>query len=128
MTIKREFEAVAHKEGRWWEIHIHELGEVTQTRKATDIEDMAIDLAAAVTGLDPEEVKVNVSLRAPGDVMERWAKARDDIEKGQELSQKGAAESRAIIAELGKEFNGTEIARMLGVSTQRISQLKAKKA
>lgn len=128
MTTKREFEAVAHKEGKWWEIHIHELDQVTQTRKATDIEYMALDLAAAVTGLDPEEITVNVTLRPPGDAMERWAQAREDIEKGQELSQKGAAESRAIIAELGKEFNGTEIARMLGVSTQRISQLKAKKA
>ncbi|MDO5878329.1 hypothetical protein MG599_23975 (plasmid) [Paenarthrobacter sp. SD-1] len=128
MTIKREFEAVAHKEGKWWEIHIHELDQVTQARKATDVEEMAADLAAAVTGLDPDEVKVNVTFRAPSDVMQRWAQARDDIEKGQELSQRGAAESRAIITELSGSFNGTEIARMLGVSTQRISQLKAKKA
>lgn len=127
MTTKREFEAVAHKQGKWWEIHIHELDRVTQASKTKDIQDMATDLAATVLNLDPDEVTVNVTLRAPGDVMERWTQAREDLEKAQELSTKGAAESRAVVAELSKDFTITEVARMLGISTQRVSQLKAKK-
>jgi DNA-directed RNA polymerase specialized sigma subunit len=59
--------------------------------------------------------------------MERWAQARQDLERGQELSMKGAAESRAVVLDLSEKFSITEVARMLGVSTQRISQLKAKK-
>lgn len=127
MTTKRELEAVAHKQGKWWEIHIHELDRVTQASKTKDIQDMATDLAATVLNLDPDEVTVNVTLRAPGNVMERWTQARDDLEKAQELSTKGAAESRAVVAELSKDFTITEVARMLGISTQRVSQLKAKK-
>ena len=100
MTIKRKLEAVAHKEGKWWEIHIHELDQVTQASRAKDIQDMATDLAAVVLNLDPDEVEVNVTLRAPDEVHQRWAQAREDIEKAQELSAKGAAESRAVVAEL----------------------------
>ena len=128
MTQKREFEAIAHKEGKWWEIHIHELDRVTQASRTKDIQDMATDLAATVLNVDPDEVTVHVTLRAPGDVMERWNQARADLERAQELAAKGAAESRDIVADLSKEFSITEVARMLGISTQRVSQLKAKKA
>ncbi|MFK4637222.1 DNA-directed RNA polymerase specialized sigma subunit [Paenarthrobacter histidinolovorans] len=128
MPQKREFEAIAHKEGKWWEIHIHELDRVTQASRTKDIQAMATDLAAVVLDVDPDEVTVHVTLRPPGDVMERWSQARADLERAQELSAKGAAESRAIVAELSKDFTITEVARMLGISTQRVSQLKAKKA
>jgi DNA-directed RNA polymerase specialized sigma subunit len=128
MAIKREFDAVAHKEGKWWEINIHELDQVAQSRRAGDIEDIATDLAASVTGLAPEEIKMHITLRAPEDVMQRWTQARHDLDQAQELSTKGAAESRAVVAELSKNFTITEVARMLGISTQRVSQLKAKKA
>ncbi|WP_284986827.1 hypothetical protein [Arthrobacter sp. fls2-241-R2A-172] len=126
MTIKRELEAVAHKEGKWWEIHIHELDRVTQASRTKDIQDMATDLAAIALNLDPDEVKVNVTLRPPGDVMHRWTQAREDAEKAQELSAKAASESRSVVAELSQQFTITEVARMLGISTQRVSQLKAK--
>jgi DNA-directed RNA polymerase specialized sigma subunit len=126
VTTKRELEAVAHKEGKWWEIHIHELDRVTQASRSKDIQDMATDLAAIALNLDPDEVKVNVTLRAPSAAMGRWAQARADIEKAQELAARGAAESRAVVTELSQQFTITEVARMLGISTQRVSQLKAK--
>jgi DNA-directed RNA polymerase specialized sigma subunit len=128
MTIKREFEAVAQKEDKYWEIRIDELDQVIQARRVGDVEDMATYLAAGTAGLEPEEVKVNVTFRGPDAAMQRWAQARQDIERGQELSSKGAAESRAVVLDLSEKFSITEVARMLGVSTQRISQLKAKKS
>lgn len=126
MTIKRELEAVAHKEGKWWEIHIHELDRVTQASRTKDIQDMATDLAAIALDLDADEVKVNVTLRPPGEVLNRWMQARKDTERAQELAAKAASESRAVVAELSQQFTITEVARMLGISTQRVSQLKAK--
>ncbi|MFC8041864.1 hypothetical protein ACFUOZ_21125 [Paenarthrobacter sp. NPDC057355] len=128
MTIKRELEAVAHKEGKWWEIRIHELDRVTQTSRTKDIQNMATDLAAIALNLDPDETKVNVTLRPPGDIMSRWTQAREDAERAQELSTKAASESRAVVAELSRPFTITEVARMLGISTQCVSQLKAKKS
>ena len=128
MKNKREFEAIAHKEGKWWEIRIHQLNQAARASRAKDIQDIAADLVATTLNLDPEDVTVHVTLRAPGNIMERWTQARDDLEKAQELSAKGAAESRAVIAELSEDFTITEVARMLGISTQRVSQLKAKKA
>ena len=128
MTRKRQLEAIAHKEGKWWEIHIHELDRVTQASRTRDIQGMATDLAATVLNVDPDQVIVHVTLRAPSDIMDRWAQARADLEKAQKLAAKGAAESRDIVAELSREFTITEVARMLGISTQRVSQLKTKKA
>lgn len=128
MIQKREFEAIAHKEGKWWEIRIYELDLATQASRTKDIQSMANDLAATVLNVDPDQVRVHVTLRPRGDVMERWSQARADLEKAQELAKKGAMESRDIVAELSKEFTITEVARMLGISTQRVSQLKAKKA
>ncbi|UOD83487.1 hypothetical protein [Paenarthrobacter ureafaciens] len=128
MTTKYEFEAIAHKEGKWWEIRIHQINQTARASRAKDIQDIAVDLVATTLNLDPEEVTVHVTLRAPGNIMERWTQARDDLEKAHELSTKGAAESRAVIAELSEDFTITEVARMLGISTQRVSQLKAKKA
>lgn len=128
MTIKRELEAVAHKEGKWWEIHIHELDRVTRTSRTKDIQDMATDLAAIALNLDPDEIRVNVTLRPPGDIMSRWTQAREDAERAQELSTKAASESRAVVTELSRQFTITEVARMLGISTQRVSQLKARKS
>ena len=127
MTTKREFEAIAHKEGKWWQIRIHQINQAARASRAKDIQDIAADLVATTLNLDPEDVTVHVTLRAPGDIMERWTQARNDLEKAQELSTKGAAESRAVIAELSEDFTITEVARMLGISTQRVSQLKAKK-
>ncbi|GAT89602.1 hypothetical protein M707_20970 [Paenarthrobacter nicotinovorans] len=99
---------------------------MTQASRSKDIQDMATDLAAIVLNLDPDEVKVNVILRPPGEVMTRWTQAREDAEKAQALSLKAASESRAVVAELSQQFTITEVARMLGISTQRVSQLKAK--
>lgn len=56
-----QFTATAHREGNWWVIEIPELGQTTQARKATDIDEMARDLIAVMRNVDPSEVQVAVT-------------------------------------------------------------------
>ena len=56
-----QFTATAHREGNWWVIEIPELGQATQARKATDINEMARDLIAVMRNADPSEVQVAVT-------------------------------------------------------------------
>lgn len=56
-----QFTATAHREGNWWVIEIPELGQATQARKATDIDEMARDLIAVMRNADPSEVQVAVT-------------------------------------------------------------------
>ena len=56
-----QFTATAHREGNWWVIEIPELGQATQARKATDIDEMVRDLIAVMRNVDPSEVQVAVT-------------------------------------------------------------------
>lgn len=60
-----QFTATAHREGNWWVIEIPELGQATQARKATDIDEMARDLIAVMRNVDPSEVQVAVTALDP---------------------------------------------------------------
>lgn len=57
-----QFTATAHREGHWWVIEVPELGQKTQARTTTDIDEMARDLIAVMRNVDPSEVQVTVKL------------------------------------------------------------------
>jgi hypothetical protein len=57
--------------GRWWEISVAELDEVTQARTLDEVPAAVADLAALMTDADPAKVKVT-SWRAP-DQAQAWA-------------------------------------------------------
>lgn len=56
-----QFTANAYREGDWWVIEVPELGQTTQTRTATDIDEMARDLIAIMRNVDSSEVQVTVT-------------------------------------------------------------------
>ena len=56
-----QFTATAQREGNWWVIEVPALGQTTQARTATDIDEMARDLIAVMRNVDPLEVQVTVT-------------------------------------------------------------------
>lgn len=61
------YTAVCERVGRWWEITVPELDEVTQTRTLDEVPETVVDLVATMTGADPASVEVNVTAHeAPG--------------------------------------------------------------
>ena len=61
------YTAVCERVGRWWEITVPELDEVTQARTLDEVPETVADLVATMTGADPTTVQVKVEAEAgPG--------------------------------------------------------------
>lgn len=54
------YTAVCERVGRWWEITVPELDEVTQARSLDEVPATVADLVALMTDTDPAKVKVKV--------------------------------------------------------------------
>jgi hypothetical protein len=60
------YTAVCQRVGKWWEITVPELDEVTQARRLDDVPATVADLVALMTGADPAHIRVEVKAQAAG--------------------------------------------------------------
>jgi hypothetical protein len=58
------YTAVCERVGRWWEITVPELDEVTQARTLDEVPDTVADLVATITGAHPAVMRVKVEATA----------------------------------------------------------------
>lgn len=54
------YTAICERVGRWWEITVPELDEVTQARTLDEVPETVADLVAVMTGVNPATVLVKV--------------------------------------------------------------------
>lgn len=124
MSDKRVFQATAFKEGKWWTITIPELDQVTGTKKASEVQEYATNLAAATIDVLDSEVEVNVSYELPPAVAGAWADARTATAKAKEETIKAAAQTKSVIETLREQgYTTRDIEKVLGISFQRVSQI-----
>jgi hypothetical protein len=128
MAPVNRYSATVHREGDWWVIDVDGVG-ATQAKRLDKVEHMARDLVAAVYDVDYDDVEVDVSYRLTPllDALIDGAKhATEEAHKAQaratELSREAAAKLRAAGMSL------RDIARLTGVSFQRVHQLVAEVA
>ncbi|MUK02809.1 antitoxin HicB [Vibrio cholerae] len=120
------FNATARREGKWWVIEIPELGQTTQARTFAEIKVMATDLAAVMRDVDPSEVEVSVRVDTPELPEATWREAREKTQQAQQLTREAAAASREVVNSLrASGYTMRDIAAILGMSHQRVSQLTA---
>lgn len=110
---------------RWrygWELEIDGLG-VTQSRTLRDADAMIRDYIALDTGLPPDAFDVDLMLDLNG--LERDVdRAKAHLKKAENAQRDAAARSRAVVRRLKDAgLSGNDIATILGVSPQRVSQL-----
>jgi DNA-binding CsgD family transcriptional regulator len=111
---------------RWehgWELHIEGVG-VTQSRTLWDAETMARDLISRREGLPTDSFDVAVTPVIGGGLDEKsWAtrKAVNEAAQAQRQAAASASELARQLREAG--LTGRDIAKMLGLSPQRVSQL-----
>ena len=60
------YTAVCQRAGKWWEVTVPELDEVTQARRLDDVPATVADLVALMTGADPASIRVEVKAQAAG--------------------------------------------------------------
>ncbi len=110
---------------RWmygWELEIDGLG-VTQSRTLRDAEAMIRDYIALDTGLPPDAFDVDLVLDLNG-LETDVERAKAHLKKAEKAQREAAARSRAVVRRLKDVgLSGNDIATILGVSPQRVSQL-----
>jgi hypothetical protein len=116
---------------RWahgWELHIDGVG-VTQSHNLTTAEDMVRDYIALDLGVEPDSFGVTITPEIGEGLDEDVAAVRRKIREAEQAQLLAAERSRALVRRLAtKGLSGKEIAKVLGVSPQRVSQLLHSKA
>jgi hypothetical protein len=111
---------------RWehgWELHIDGVG-VTQSRTLWDAEEMARDLIARRADLPQEAFTVTITPQIGGGLDEETRAAREAVSAANQAQRQAAAQSRAAARRLRQAgLSGRDIAKVLDVSPQRVSQL-----
>ena len=111
---------------RWehgWELHIEGVG-VTQARTLWDAEDMSRDLIARRESLPGDEFTVKITPEIGGGLDEETRAAREAVSAANQAQRQAAAQSRAAARRLRQAgLSGRDIAKVLNVSPQRVSQL-----
>lgn len=120
------YRVTATREGKWWEISVMGLDEVTQARKVADIEQNARALIAVTKDVPIDEVRVGVDL-VVGD-LDRVAQRAGEIHLTRERAERMREEATAAAEKLAKELEDAgvpmrDIGTILGLSHQRVHQI-----
>lgn len=119
------YTATATREGRWWIITVDGVG-VTQARSLRDAPAAAAGLVAAMLDLDEGSVDVAVTAGLSAELRDAVNDARQKVAELADQQREAARASRHAAAALtGAGLTGADVAVVLGVSPQRISQLIA---
>lgn len=111
---------------RWkhgWELHIDGVG-VTQSRNLAGAEQMVRDYIETLTDRDTADDVVMIKPEVGSGLDEAADAAREAIAEAEHALRAAAARSRQVARQLHEEgLSGTDIAAILHVSAQRVSQL-----
>lgn len=111
---------------RWehgWELHIEGVG-VTQSRTLWGAEEMARDLINRREDLSGDAFAVTITPEVGDGLDEESRAAREAVTRADQAQREAAAQSRGAARRLRQAgLSGRDIAKVLGVSPQRVSQL-----
>jgi DNA-directed RNA polymerase specialized sigma subunit len=111
---------------RWkhgWELHIDGVG-VTQSRNLAGAEQMVRDYIESLTDHDTADDVVIIKPEVGGGLDREAEAAREAISEAEHALRAAAVRSRQVARQLSEEgLSGKDIAAILHVSAQRVSQL-----
>lgn len=107
-----------------WELHIEGIG-VTQATTLASAGRMVRDYIGAVTGADPGKVSLEYQIELDDELAAEIEAARQASREAEGLQREAASRWRAVARQLSKDrrMAGSDVAAILGVSPQRVSQL-----
>ena len=117
-------EVVARRWARGWELHVTNVG-VTQSKSLARARQDVADYVELMTGHVPSEVSFRYQLGAMDRRIGRLRTARRQAAAAQQTAADLARELVADLRELG--LSGDDIARVMEVSPQRVSQLTSQR-
>ena len=118
------YTALVSRDGKFWHIEVPEIDRVTQARTINEVDDMARELIAIMTGAEPGAVGLDVRIQLPDSVEAHLSEVERARDAEAEARSRAATELRAAAAELKNAgLSVRELGAVLGVSYQRASQL-----
>lgn len=123
MAPVKTYTARARRWERGWELHIPGVG-VTQSHGLADADEMIADYIRIITGAEPGDYEISLTIEVGDDLDDLVRQTRRNLEAAAEAQRAAAEGSRELVRRLkDKGLTGRDIAAVLGVSPQRVSQL-----
>jgi DNA-directed RNA polymerase specialized sigma subunit len=123
MAAVTTYEVKARRWKHGWELHIAGMG-VTQSRSLAEAETMVRDYIETLTGVDASGSQVVVTPEVGDGLDEEARAAREAVAAADRATRAAAARSRKVARDLKQAgLSGRDIAAILKVSAQRVSQL-----
>jgi hypothetical protein len=117
------YNVTARRWKRGWELHIDGVG-VTQARGLGEAESMVRDYIESLTGQDVSGSTIVITPEVGGGLDEEARAARDAVAAADRATREAAARSRKVARDLKSAgLSGRDIAAVLRISAQRVSQL-----
>jgi DNA-directed RNA polymerase specialized sigma subunit len=115
------YRATVARDGNWWLITVAGVG-VTQARRLADAESQAAGLVQAMTGEVGAAITMDVNL--PAEARREVAEARRLTAEAAKAQLEAAERTRTAVRHLlDSGLSQTDVATILGVSRQRVTQL-----
>lgn len=112
-----------HWKGRYWELHIDGVG-VTQAHGLSEAEAMARDYIRLMLDVPADTVDVEITPDIGNGMDDAVRAARRDVRAAEDAQRRAAGQVRTVARQLlQKGLTGRDIAAVLRVSPQRVSQL-----
>lgn len=122
----RTYDVTVNRDGRWWMVAIPELDGLTQTRRLAEAENMAAEYIAVTLDVPLSQVQVKVTSVDIGGLSANAAKELvEHLRAEAHRIEKTLADvvTNTAVALAGAEVPARDIASVLGVSFQRVSQI-----
>ena len=121
------YTALVSRDGRFWHVEVPEIDRVTQARNLNEVDLMARELVAIMTGAEPDTFELDVRIQLPDSVRAHLSEVERARDAEAEARSRAAAELRAAAAELKNAgLSVRELGSVLGISYQRASQLTSR--
>jgi hypothetical protein len=121
------YTALVSRDGRFWHVEVPEIDRVTQARNLNEVDLMARDLVAIMTGVEPDSFELDVRVQLPDSVRAHLSEVERARDAEAQARSHAATELRAAAAELKNAgLSVRELGSVLGISYQRASQLTSR--
>jgi predicted RNase H-like HicB family nuclease len=125
VEVTDAYRVVARRAGNWWALEVPDLpGVFSQVRRLDKADDSAREAIALRLDVEPEDITVSVEPELPDAARRALAQVEEAKQAAQQAADAAQAAMKQAADVLTRELSQRDAGRILGVSFQRIGQLK----
>lgn len=118
------YDVDVRRDGRWWLVYVPALDTAGQARHLREVEEVAREVIGLYLDVDPGSFDIDVKAHLPQQAQALWDEAENSEAAARAALSQAAKTRRETISTLrGQGISQADIARLLQISKQRVSQL-----